>query len=186
MNKIKRTSTFFKLLFLLAFIALLLINVIGWISAPEPIVLLEGGIRLSVIPELYASAHGHNSAILHALSISEKALGFLVSLIPVSIKLFILYSLIRLFTLYEHGKIFTHGHVRHLRHIGYGLLLGQLLTPVYQGLMGLVLTWRNPPGERLVSMSLDQSNLGFMFMGFIFIFVSWIMAEGCKSTIEQA
>jgi len=180
MNKIRRTSTFFKLLFQMAFIALLLVNVIGWIYAPEPIVLLEGGIRLNVIPDIYAGTHEHSSAILHILSMSEKALGFLVSLIPVGIKLFILYSLIRLFKLYEQGHIFSEKHVRYIRHIGYSLLLSQIITPIYQGLMGLVLTWRNPPGERLVSMSFDQSNLGIMFMAFMIIFISWIMAEGCK------
>lgn len=183
MHKIKRTSAFFKLLFQIAFIALLLVNSIGWIYAPDKISLLDGSIRLSVIPELYVNEQG--SAILHILSVSEKLLGFLVSLIPVGIKLFILYSFIRLFKLYEQGQIFSGMHVRYIKNIGYSLLLSQIITPVYQGLMGLVLTWHNPPGERLVSMSMDQTNLGIMLIAFMIIFISWIMEEGCKLHEER-
>lgn len=191
MNKIKNISLFFRLMFQIIFVALPIPLIISWIYAPDELVLLAGFVKLSAIPATYSGMHVYGSsiipekAILHMLSGGEKILGGLISAIPMMIEMFILYSLIKLFKLYEDGEIFSINHVRYIRNIGYALLMGQLVEPFYQFAMGLVLTLHNPPQYRYAAITLDQTNIRILLTAFLVILISWIMAEGCKLREEQ-
>jgi hypothetical protein len=181
MTNIKRVSIFFRVFFQILFIAIPVIQLIGWMHAPSPIVTLGGMINMTIIPNEY------EKHIFHVLTTSEKMMGFLVSVVPMAIELFILYSLIKLFRLYEQAEIFSINNVRYIRNIGYALLIGQLIQPFYQVVMGLVLTLGNPVGHhlRFVAITLDQTNIGIILTGLLVILISWIMAEGCKLREEQ-
>lgn len=181
MNKIKRISLFFRIIFQVLFIAFPIFLIIGWINAPESLNIFANVIKMNVIPPSYTSM----GAILHKLSAAEKLLGFLINSVPLLIELFILYSLIKLFRLFERGEIFSINNVRYIRNIGYGLLAGQLLDPIYESIMGLFLTWYNPPGHRLITVTFDQTNFGTLLTALLVILISWIMAEGCKLREEQ-
>jgi len=122
---------------------------------------------------------------LHVLSYKEKIAGGLVSAIPLVIQMFIVYSLINLFKLYEKGEIFSIKHVKTIRNIGYALLLGQCIEPFYQFVMGIVLTMNNPPHHHFAAITLDQTNVGILLTALLVILISWIMAEGCKLREEQ-
>lgn len=185
MNKIKRVSLFFKILFQIIFVALPILLIIAWVSSPDSIVLFGGIINMSFIPRAYSSAGSHGNSILHVLSTNERLMGFCLSAIPMMVQLYIVYSLIKLFQLYQNGIIFSLKNVKYIRNIGYALLIGQLINPFYEGLMGLVLTLHNPPGHRFATITLDQTNLGIIFTGLLIILISWIMAEGCKLQEEQ-
>ncbi|VVC76514.1 hypothetical protein AQUSIP_18270 [Aquicella siphonis] len=191
MNKIQRVSLFFRIVFQIIFAVMPVLLVIGWVYAPEPMRLLMGFIKVNVIPEPYATTHVFaktgvpESAILHTLSQTEKWLGLAVSMVPMMIELFVLYSLIQLFRLYESGSIFSLRHVRYLRSIAYALLAGQILEPFYQFAMGIVLTLQNPPGHRFAAITLDQTNIGILLVSLLMILVSWIMAEGYHLREEQ-
>ncbi|HLB42713.1 MAG TPA: DUF2975 domain-containing protein [Gammaproteobacteria bacterium] len=191
MNRIKKVSLFFRLVFQIIFVALPILLIISWIYAPNELVLLAGFIKLNAIPATYSGMHAYTAqgvpekAILHALTVGEKSLGCLVSAIPMMVEMFILYSLIKLFKLYEKGEIFSINHVRYIRNIGYALLTGQLIEPFYQFVMGLVLTLNNPPHHRYAAITLDQTNIGILLTALLVILISWIMAEGCKLREEQ-
>lgn len=157
-----------------------IVLILGWISAPASFTLLNGSVGMNVIPVSYSDK------ILHVLSAKEKLLGVLVSIIPLYIELLVLYFLIRLFRLYEKGEIFSLSNVRYIRKIAYTLLLGELLAnPVYEFLMGLVLTLQNPPGHRMASITFNQTNFGILLIALFTILISWVMAEGCKLREEQ-
>lgn len=191
MNRIKNVSLFFRLVFQIIFIALPVLLIISWVYAPDELVLLMGFIKLNAIPAAYSGMHLYTAqglpekAILHSLSMNEKILGCLISAIPMIVNMFILYSLIKLFKLYEKGEIFSINHVRYIRNIGYALLSGQLIDPFYQFLMGVVLTMHNPPHHRYATITLDQTNIGILLTALLVILISWIMAEGCKLREEQ-
>lgn len=191
MNKIKNVSLFFRLVFQIIFIALPVLLIISWVYAPDELVLLVGFIKLNAIPATYSGMHTYTAqglpekAILHTLSIGEKSLGCLVSAIPMMIKMFLLYCLIKLFKLYENGDIFSINHVKYIRNIGYALLIGQLIEPFYQFAMGFVLTMHNPPHHRFAAITLDQTNIGILLTALLVILISWIMAEGCNLREEQ-
>lgn len=179
MNKIQRVSKCFGLFFQLLFVGLPLLLAIGWMSSPESFVTAGGIINMNFIPRSYVGK------ILHVLSDSDRLLGFCLNMIPLSIQLYILYSLIKLFKLYEQGDIFSLQNVRHIRNIGYALFITQLINPFYEGLMGVVLTRHNPPGQRFAAITFDHTNLAVIAIAFMVILISWIMAEGCKLREEQ-
>lgn len=176
MNKIKRLSTIFRILFQLAFIILPIILALYWIFAPSSFA-QANGFSLSFLP---SSVH-----IMYKLTASTKLLGFLINLIPVGISMLILYFLIKLFRLYEQGAIFTINNVRYIKNIGYTMLIGQLLNPIYDLLISFALTFKNPPGHRYALITLDNTNIAIIVTAFIIILIAWIMAEGCKLREEQ-
>jgi len=178
-KKIEYVSLFFRIIFQIIFLTLPVVIIIGWINIPESLHLFDGAINIRIIPEEYSSA------IVHLLSVEERLLGFAVSLIPLSIDLLILYFLIKLFHLYEAGEVFSIQNVNYIRNIGYSLLLRQLLSPVYEFLMGFVLTSHNPAGLRFASITFDQTNFGILLTALLVILISWIMAEGCRLREEQ-
>ncbi len=192
MNKIKKVSLFFKIVFQIIFIALPVLSIISWIYAPDELVLLAGFVKLNAIPSNYSGMHVFTAqgipekAILHTLTAGEKILGFLASTLPMMVQMFILYFLIKLFDLYEKGEIFSIQHVRYIRNIGYALLVGQLIIePIYQFATGVILTIHNPPKHSFASITLDQTNIGILLMAFLLILISWIVVEGCKLREEQ-
>lgn len=118
MNKIQCVSKFFRILFQIAFIALPLLQIAFWLNAPNPLKFLGDSIHFDMIPQI---------TVLHPLSDTAKFLGFCINMIPTAISLYILYSLIKLFRLYEMGEIFSIKIVNHFRNVGYALLIGQLV-----------------------------------------------------------
>ena len=200
MNRIKNVSLFFRVIFQIIFIALPILLIVSWIAAPNELVFLAGFIKLNAIPEAYRGMHAYTAhgthflpplsgemdkALLHTLSTGEKITGCLVSAIPMIVNMFVVYSLIKLFNLYEKGEIFTIKHVKYIRNIGYALLTGQIIQPFYQFAMGFVLTLNNPPHHRYASITLDQNNIGILLTALLVILISWIMAEGCRLHEEQ-
>lgn len=185
MNRIKRVSYFFRIVFQLVFIGMPLLLMMAWATLPVSMETFSGALRMSFIPQAYLASGSHGTYILHALNDVERLLGCCVSTIPMSVDLFVVYSLIKLFSLYEQGEIFSIKNVKYIRYIGLGLLVGQLIHPMYEALMGVVLTWNNPPGHGFVSITLDQTNMGMILTAMMVLLVSWVMAEGCQLHEEQ-
>lgn len=176
MNKIKRVSRFFRIIFQLLLIALPIAVAVGWMNAPEGWFYF---LKFDVIPREYSSH------IFHQLTASEKLLGFIVSTIPMMVHLFILYTLVKLFRLFEQGIIFSLENVNRIRNIGYALLIGEIINPFYQIAMGFVLTLHNPPGKGFIGVTFAQNEIGTLLTAFLIILISWIMTEGCKLSDEQ-
>lgn len=184
MDKIKRVSMCFRIFFQILIMTIPCILIFAWSTTPESIVIMDGWINMSFIPQAYMTA-GSQHHVLHVLSHSEKILGFFISAIPMIINMYIVYLLIKLFKMYERSEIFSINNVRTISNIGYAMLLGQIIDPIYQALMGLVLTWHNPPGQRLMAVTLDQTNVGIVITALLVILISWIMAEGQHLREEQ-
>ena len=174
-TKIQRTSRFFRLFFQAVFIILPCIQIIAWMMAPQPLPVFFGYIR--VIPT--------SVEVLHHLSWTTKFYGFLLSSISLIIVEFILYYLIRLFRLYEQGEIFTAANVSYIRKSGYALLLMQIMAPITEGFLTLIISWGNPPGHRIAAASVSGLDLTLIITAFMVILISWIMTEGCRLREEQ-
>jgi hypothetical protein len=173
MNRIKYVSLFFRLFFQLAFLCLIVAQIMGWIYAP-----MHGGF-FNVIPLSY------QPLVLHALDTNTKIAGFFLSSIPLLIKLVVLYSLIKLFRLYERHEFFSANNVLYIRNVGYALLLLEMQTPIVDFLLGFILTSGNPPGYRVAMMTFNDANIGVILTALMIILNSWIMSEGCKLKDEQ-
>ena len=178
MNKIKYVSIFFRVLFQILFIALPIMLIIIWTKYNG--LFIVKWFSMSYIPGAYIHS------ISHALSNTDKLLGFCINTIPLAVELFIFYSLIKLFKLYEKGEIFSIRNVHYIRNIGYVLLIKQVIVgAIYEFLMGWALTRSNPPGQRFASVTFGHSDVGIIFAALLIVLISWIMAEGCKLYEEQ-
>ena len=191
MSNIQRVSLCFRLFFQLCLILMPVLLIVSWVYAPENLVLLSGFIQLKPIPAAYQGMHAYTmqglpkAAIFHALSMGEKIIGGAISAIPLLIQMSIVFWLIKLFRLYEKGSIFSLTHVKYIRNIGYALILSQVIEPIYQFVMGIVLTWHNPPHHHYAAITLDQTNVGVLLTAFLIILISWIMAQGYQLKEEQ-
>jgi hypothetical protein len=176
MHKIKRVSYFFRLLFLAGLIVLPVVLALFWVDAPNPVGFPKAG---------FAINFAEHVEVLHTLRNTTKFYGFLICLIPIGFMEYVFYCLIKLFSLYEKAEIFSLNNVTYIKKIGQALLLSQLLNPFYDALSTLNLTWGNPHGHRVISVTVDGTNVGIILMAFMTILISWIMAEGCRLREEQ-
>ena len=174
MKRIKYVSLFFRVLFQIIFVCLILIQIVGWVYAPVQFQ------YFNVVPNFYYSYVFYNH-----FDLNTKIAGFFITLIPTLIQLTVVYSLIRLFQLYERHEFFSIKNVFHIRQAGYALLLLQFLTPICNFLLGFVLTSVNPPGYRFARLNINDTNIGLIFTALIIILISWIMSEGRKLQDDQ-
>jgi hypothetical protein len=178
MERIAKVSRIFRILFWIAFIVLPLFNIISWILVPESISFGSSifGIDYTPIPSGLA---------IEVLTPGIQVLAFLVDMLIIAPNMLLLFWLIKLFSNYEQHKIFTLENVKLIRNVGYTLIVWQILTPIHQALLSLVLTLYNAPGHHIVEASFDSNNLAVILIAFIVILISWVMAVGHKLQEEQ-
>jgi len=111
------------------------------------------------------------------LSPLERGLGFIASLIPLAIEIAAILTLKKLFHLYEKGEIFTAHNVRCFRKLGKILILWFIASPIYTAIISVALTFQNPPGERLLAVSLDSADMTALIVGIMLMVISWVMDE---------
>lgn len=99
--------------------------------------------------------------------------------------MYVFRRLSRLFDLYGEGVFFDAGTVTCYRGIGAGLIVQQLLSFPEQALQTLILSWKNPVGERFISFGVDDANISLIIVGLMIILISRIMDEGRKMQEEQ-
>lgn len=179
MNRIARISRMFRLLFQIVLVFMPLFTVLSWILVPNALDLGTGGNGISYSP-IPASLH-----IDYTMTSGIKVLGFLANMLTVGTAMVMLYFLIRLFRNYERHQIFSLANVRIIRNVGYTLIIWQILIPIQQALLSVVLTWKNGPGERILAANFSSNNIAVILIACIVILISWIMAEGHKLQEEH-
>lgn len=196
MNKIKNVSFFFRVLFQVLLIILPVSLAIYWIEVPLPLNFFQVGVSWLNATFHFLTPSPGNGITFGFIPISinntlsqmtpfVKLMGFIINLIPLTIGELTLYFLMKLFILYENAEIFSLHSVAYIRKIGYVLLIGQLINPIYDGLLTLAITWNNPHGQRIIACAIDSTNLGLILMASVTIVISWIIAEACKLREEQ-
>jgi len=114
------------------------------------------------------------------------ALGALSSLPVLGAALWMMGRLWQLFGEYRHGRVFSATALVALRGFARALLLGALLAPVQRTALGLALTWGNPPGQRMVVVSLQWSDYMGMLVGAVLLAITTVMAEAARQAHENA
>ncbi|MFW5735408.1 MAG: DUF2975 domain-containing protein [Oceanidesulfovibrio sp.] len=106
-----------------------------------------------------------------------KWLGFGVSAVPLALTCAMLWNLARLFGGYARHEVFTTQSVRRIRRVGVLLLVRELLSPFVGAAMTIALTLSNPPGQRMVSVGLESSNITMLVTALMIIVVAQIMDQ---------
>jgi len=125
-------------------------------------------------------------AINQTLPLKTLLLAFLASLIPVSVAIYGMVNLQKLFKLYEKAIVFSEQNVKCFRHLGYALIYWVFANLIFTLLISIVLTFNNAPGERMMVAQFGVSEIGTLIIGAVIILVSWVMNEAEKLEDEQA
>ena len=178
MERIRRISRILRIVFLVIIVLTPIINALIWYNFER--------LNLAELSRVFPSLPLDGITIHTPLPADVRALGFLVAMIPAGIQMTAFYLLFRLFGLYAQGEIFTEGAVGYIRKTGYTLLAAQIIRPLQDALLTLVLTMHNAPGMRTISVGIGSTDLAEILIACLVILVSWIMDEGRKLKEEEA
>lgn len=178
-QRIQRFAKVFRAIFFAAFVLSPVVVAVLWLSGGE-VLFGDGGstTAIGLVRDNVTLDPAHLPAF--PLAWGTRWMGLGVSLIPLGATMLCLWWLVRLFSLFSAGEIFTGNTVRYIRRTGWTMLAGVVLMPIHEVLLTLVLTMHNPPGERLISISLESGDIRDLLIAGIIILVSWIMDEGRK------
>ncbi|BDQ38839.1 hypothetical protein SYK_31990 [Pseudodesulfovibrio nedwellii] len=179
-ERIQKFAKFFRAIFLVALIASPLIVGSIWLTGGEIMLMDDDSPSMAI--EFLTEDLGIDEAQAPAypLAWSTRILGLGVDMLPTAIGMLSLWWLVQLFSCFAAGEIFTRNTVMYIRRTGWTMLIGVCVGPIHEALLTLVLTINNPPGERMISISLDSANFEEVVIAGVIILVSWIMEEGRK------
>ena len=178
MNSIKRISTRIQQLLVLACWLMPMTVAYTWLFEPNGLQWFDHAIHLRVIPV--------GLPLLHPLQWQDQCLGLLISLMPLSLLIAGCMQMIRLFSRYKAGHLFTDVNARCFQRLA-GLLFAWvfLIQFIYQALLTVALTWHNPIGHRILAISFDQNDILMLFAAVIIFLLGKIMAIAAQLQDEQ-
>lgn len=168
-EKIKRTSRFFQR-FVITLMGLL----------PLTICLIW------VFFDLHELDLGFTTLEVGPLTTFERWSAAMLSIIPVSVSLFILFNLQRLFGLYAEGEFFETENVRCFRNMGWALVIIVPVNILFNAALSVLLSFDQPAGEKMLSIAISGDDIGIAIIGAVIIIVSWVMAEAADLSQENA
>jgi hypothetical protein len=125
-------------------------------------------------------------AIPSTLTPVQIALGLGVMMVPIAIMMFGLWNLRRLFAGFGAGRVFTLENTRFLRMFAWSVMAVIVVQFFANGLLAVVLTLNNPPGQRVLALSLSTEHIIAIFVGFVFVVIARVLEEGRKLADDNA
>jgi len=112
--------------------------------------------------------------------------GALVSLVPLSVSIFGMVQVWCLFGEYARGHIFTALASMRLRRLAWSLI-GTAVAQIFaRTAIGLVLTFNNPPGKKMLILNVSSNDYGFVLFGVLMLGIAWVMVEATRLAQENA
>lgn len=189
MKNIKNISQALQWIFAFYLILLPLPSLFFWIvSALLPLkgtflgnLFDQGGFEITIkaLGKAY-SLYGHD------FSWSARFIGVLGNFFHDIFKWISAFYMISLLKLYTKSNLFSQKHAHFFKRIGQSrLLYGTFGLVVGDSLLGIDVTFDNPIGQRLLSVSFGSPNIEMLVASLMITLVGWIMLEGFKLRSEQ-
>ena len=118
---------------------------------------------------------GADAEAIGPVTAATRWLGLGVAAVPTALTSAMLLTLSALFGGYARGEVFTHASVHRIRRVGLLLLVRELLAPLTGAAMTMVLTMNNPPGQRMASVGLDDSNVTLVVTALMLMVAARVM-----------
>ncbi len=119
------------------------------------------------------------------LAVNSRLIAFGGEIPAVLVMLFALNSLKSLFFLYEKGIYFEAGNVKQFKLLGKFALWAVLTDVVNETVLILAKTINNPPGEKILAISIGSDHVKLMVVACIIMLISMVMDEGRKIKDEN-
>ncbi|MBI5112354.1 MAG: DUF2975 domain-containing protein [Rhodovulum sp.] len=110
----------------------------------------------------------------------------LIYAVPVGLMVWGLWHVRALFRDFAAGRIFTIEAARHLRLFGLSVLLQGPLGPLTATLLGLALSLGNPPGQRLLVLTLSINDYVALVVGGVMLAIAAVLREAVRLADENA
>ena len=127
----------------------------------------------------------YSNIVQAPISLKTRVIGFVVSLIPALIVLYIIGKLIKLFKNYQKGVIFSLENVNIYKKLAYSLYIWVIAKILYDALITLVLSFNNPPGHRLIMITFQSPSILAIAIGTIILMISYVMNEALELSEEN-
>jgi hypothetical protein len=170
-KRIQRASRRLRYLLMVVFWAMPVINAFVWIF-------------MNRFPEMMTSNMLPYFVSL-PLPVTARMMGFVVVMIPTGVAMTGTYYLMRLFELYERGEIFKLSNVRHYKKLSRVLIWWFVASILCRSLLSVALTLHHPPGQRVITLGMNSSELTTLLIGLILMVIAWVMEEGRKLQEDQ-
>ena len=112
-------------------------------------------------------------------------LGVAAGLVPFVFAMRALNGMRKLFALYKLGDPLAPKAGVFIRQIGANLLAAALLGVAVQPAMSGLMSMTNPEGARFISVSISNSDIGFMLVAGLLLMIGWSMSEAQKLAEEN-
>nr|WP_319396415.1 DUF2975 domain-containing protein [uncultured Desulfobacter sp.] len=112
--------------------------------------------------------------------------GLAVTMIPASIMIYGITTLIQLFRLYQRGKIFQAENVACLKRLSGTILVLGVTGIITDSLLSVILTLHHPPGEHMITFGITDKDITLFILGYILMTIARVMQEGCRLEHEQS
>lgn len=155
-----------------------------------------GALALVLVPPVFwatpawlrqagAAAAGLDSSQV-TIDAQAQWLGLLGSLPGVALGLWTVWQLWCLFGEFGAGRIFGLAAQRRLAALARGLLAMALWGPLQRTVIGLALTWGNPPGQRMLVLGIGMEDYLALVSGAVLLATATVMAEAARLADENA
>ncbi len=119
------------------------------------------------------------------LAVNSRVIAFAGGIPAILVMLVALNSLKVLFSLYERGIYFQAENVKQFKLLGKLALWGVLTNVVNETFLILAKTINNPPGEKILAISISCDHVKLMVVACIIMLISMVMDEGRKIKDEN-
>jgi len=148
------------------------------------LILLAGNAAMWLVPELGYDAARLQSGLNAETPVAVTPLAFtfvlLLSTLHVGLLAGAMWEMARLFSGFSKQAILVPDTGKHLRRTGILLFLFAVLSPVARTFGALAVTLANPPGQRLVSVSLDSQDMVLALIAVLLLMLGHVMAEAAQ------
>lgn len=121
---------------------------------------------------------------LHGVAVdldgATRLAGFAISMMPMAVLLYLLHQAYALFDSFRLGDVFNAMSPVRLRRIGLCMVALALLRPITATLLGLALTWSNPPGQRILSVAVSIDDYMIGAFGGLILAIGHVMVEAAR------
>lgn len=116
---------------------------------------------------------------------ATRILGFLASMIPLSVLFYALHQAYALFDNYRLGQVFPEDAPRRLRRIGMCMLALAVLRPVTGAMLSMILTAGNPPGQYMLVIGLSIEDYMIALFGGLILAIAHVMTEAARLAADN-
>lgn len=130
--------------------------------------------------EAYVLPHLGVQGVPVALDGWTRLTAFVASMISMAVLLSLLHQAYALFDAFRLGHVFTTDAPVRLRRIGSCIVALAILRPITATLLGLILTLGNPPGQRILALSLSIDDYMIAALGGLVLAIGHVMTEAAR------